>query len=73
MDGYKLNIMNKQEVIDLMKSSKSKQEWNSNCDKVKAACGGYPKWWYGEIVMQGIAEQVANTWGGTAEIKITSF
>lgn len=34
--------MNEQEVIALMKSSKSEAEWNANCDKVKKACGGLP-------------------------------
>ena len=27
--------MEKQEVIELMKSSKNSKEWNENCDKVK--------------------------------------
>lgn len=35
--------MNRQEVIDLMRSSKNSTEWNSNCDKVKSEYGGgYP-------------------------------
>lgn len=49
--------MTKQEVIDLMKSSKSKQEWNDNCDKVKKACNGYPDFWFVEIVMSGLADK----------------
>ena len=28
-------MMNIQEVIDLMKSSRNVDEWNDNCDKVK--------------------------------------
>lgn len=54
--------MNEQQVIDLMKSSKSESEWNDNCDKVKAACGGYPGFWYSTIILSGIAAQVAATW-----------
>lgn len=38
--------MNQQQVIDLMKSSKTHAEWNTNCDKVKRECGGYPEYWY---------------------------
>ena len=34
--------MTQQDVVDLMKSSKSEDEWNANCDKVKAEFGGYP-------------------------------
>jgi hypothetical protein len=32
--------MDKEEVISLMESSKSDNEWNDNCDKVKEAFGG---------------------------------
>lgn len=32
--------MNKQEVLNLMTSSKNAAEWNANCDKVKAAHAG---------------------------------
>ena len=52
--------MEKQQVIDLMKSSKNSQEWNDNCDKVKKACNGYPDWWYVEIVISGIAQSFLN-------------
>ena len=54
--------MNEQQVIDLMKSSKSEAEWNANCDKVKADCGGYPDFWYRAIMMSGIFAQVRASW-----------
>lgn len=55
--------MNEQQVVDLMKSSKSETEWNANCDKVMAACGGkYPDFWYMAIVMSGVSEEVKATW-----------
>jgi hypothetical protein len=46
--------MNEQEVVDLMSSSKNKQEWNRNCDTVKERCGGYPKFWYKAVVLSGL-------------------
>jgi len=46
--------MNQQQVVDLMKTSKSEKEWNTNCDKVKKACGGYPSFWYAVIIMGGV-------------------
>ena len=64
--------MTEQEVIDLMKSSKSETEWNKNCDTVKAKCGGYPSFWYTKIVISGLASQTAATWGGNAEIHVTT-
>ena len=60
--------MNQQQVVDLMKSSKSETEWNQNCDKVKAACGGYPDFWYREIVMSGLADRTLGK--RASEIKI---
>lgn len=44
-----------EQVVGLMSSSKSEEEWNANCDKVKAAFKGYPDWWYKEIMMSGVA------------------
>ena len=58
-------------VKALMSSSKSEQEWNANCDKVKAANNGYPSFWYAEIVMSGL---MAKTMGpGSDQIKIQTF
>lgn len=54
--------MTKEEVITLMKSSKNENEWDQNCDKVKAAFDSYPEWWYAEIVLSGIMWQVRATW-----------
>ena len=47
--------MTEQEVVDLMQSSKSESDWNSNCDVVKEAHGGeYPGYWYLAIIIAGI-------------------
>lgn len=51
--------MNEQQVVELMKSSRSESDWNANCNKVKAACGGcYPSFWYTAIIKSGIAAEV---------------
>lgn len=62
--------MDQQQVIDLMKSSKSGAEWNDNADKVKKACGGYPPFWWPAIVQSGLMRQVTATWGGDDQIRI---
>lgn len=55
--------MERNEVIELMKSSKNEQEWNANCDKVKAAySGNYPQWWYSTIIMSGLLSRVSRNW-----------
>ncbi len=48
--------MQKNDVVKLMESSKSENEWNSNCDKVKAAHNGqYPDYWFESIMSSGVA------------------
>lgn len=54
--------MSRQEVIDLMKSSKSEWEWDSNCDMIKSVCGGYLPFWYEAIILSGLAAEVAASW-----------
>lgn len=50
--------MSQDEVVALMRSSKTEKEWNENCDKVKRACGGYPDFWYPAIVASGLVYEV---------------
>lgn len=51
------------EVKDLMRSSKSEQEWNDNCDLVmEMHGGGYPAFWFSEIIMSGLAAEVQASW-----------
>jgi len=50
--------MNKEEVINLMKSSKNANEWNKNCTIVKEKCNGYPNFWYETIIVSGIAREI---------------
>jgi len=62
--------MNEQEVVALMGSSKSAFERNSNADKVKAACNGYPDFWFKAVIMSGLCDRTLGA--GSSEIKITS-
>jgi len=53
--------MNKQEVIDLMKTSKNGNEWDQNCAKIKAAFGNaYPDYWYSEFISSGLMNKILN-------------
>jgi len=63
--------MTKDEVKTLMRSSRTEAEWNTNCDKVKAACGGYPEFWFAEIVQSGLMNEVMGP--GADEIEITAY
>jgi len=62
--------MTKEEVVQLMESSQTAEDWDTNADKVKAACNGYPSFWFPTIVMSGLVNRVAARWGGSGGIRI---
>lgn len=62
--------MTRDEVVTLMKSSATEAQWNANCDKVKAACGGYPPFWFEVILRSGVARETMASWGGTDQIRV---
>lgn len=64
--------MEQEEVVALMESSRSEDEWDTNCSKVKKACGGYPSFWYSAIVASGLADRIAKSYGSSADINIIS-
>ena len=62
--------MNQREVVELMESSNTESEWNSNCGKVKSACDGYPDFWYSAIIQAGVLAKTCKKWGGEDQIRI---
>lgn len=57
--------MTENEVVELMLSSKTELEWDDNCDKVKAAHGGfYPAYWFNAILVSGLFNVVSAFWVG---------
>ena len=45
-------------VVELMESSKTRKDWNLNCDYVKWKNNGdYPDFWWNAIVVSGIREK----------------
>ncbi|KKM73495.1 hypothetical protein LCGC14_1409910 [marine sediment metagenome] len=55
--------MTEYQTISLMQSSTSEDDWNDNCDKVKAANNGkYPTYWFMAIIVSGLMGKVQETW-----------
>jgi hypothetical protein len=52
--------MTREEATKLMESSKTEQEWNDNCDKVKKAFNGYPDFWFQDIQLSGLMRKTIN-------------
>jgi hypothetical protein len=62
--------MNREDVVALMRSSKTAKEWDNNCDHVKRELGGYPAYWYEAILASGLAREVFATFGETPNVKV---
>ena len=54
--------MTQSQVVELMKSSNSEENWIENADQVEEACGGYPSFWNAAIVESGLMEKVTSNW-----------
>ncbi len=63
--------MTEAEVVILMESSRTEQEWNANCGKVKAAFNGYPPFWFKAINQSGVAKRTLEKFGASDEIQIS--
>ena len=57
-----LNLTTEGGVVALMKGATSEDDWNSRCDQVKAANGGYPGFWFSAIQVSGLAARVMARW-----------
>jgi len=53
-----------EEEVEMMRSSKTEDEWNQRCNTVKAAHGGYyPADWYEKIIASGLMQQTVGGFG----------
>lgn len=54
--------MTREEVVDLMASSNSEDDWNTKADLVIEACGGYPEFWFGAVILSGLMRRTSANW-----------
>ncbi len=60
------------DVVTLLESSQSEDDWNDSCDKIKSANGGsYPDFWWEHIIQTNFAKRVSSRWGGDDKIRIS--
>lgn len=64
--------MNEEQVVALMESATSSQDWNAKADQVKKACGGYPPFWFKAIVISGLMNRVITSFGGDPSIRVST-
>lgn len=61
--------MTKNEVVEMMTSCTNNKEWGEACDRVKEAHGGgYPDYWYSEMIMSGLIDRVLGE--GSSKLRI---
>lgn len=63
--------MDRNSILKDLRDTKSAQEWNSMCNSIKRwartlpieeRSGQYPAWWYEDVVLSGLAQEVAQSW-----------
>lgn len=55
--------MTEADVVALMKTSRSADEWNANAKIVKEAFWGrFPEFWWSAMMMSGLAHQIQQSW-----------
>ncbi len=60
--SFKTDKMNREEVLNLMRTSKTSEIWAENCAKIKKSHGGsYPEYWYAEVIASGLINEALNS------------
>jgi hypothetical protein len=63
--------MNKADMLKMLRETKSEDEWDLACDRVKEETkklppaersGEYPAWWFPEVLATGLIEKIAAGW-----------
>jgi hypothetical protein len=58
-----INLTTPEGIAAFMSAATSERDWNSRCDQIKAANGGYPSFWFATIILSGLAAKIAANWG----------
>ncbi len=62
------------EELQLLETSKSEDDWNSACDRIKEARNGnYPPDWWTRVKMSGMMDRILNKFGADSEIHLYSI
>lgn len=58
-----MDLTKSDDVMTLMRAADNETQWNRYCDLVKEANGGdYPCFWWGAVVLSGLAAQKQAEW-----------
>ena len=66
-------IMSPEDLVNLMRSSASEEEWKRNVKIVKARFNGdYPPFWFGTMVVSGVMNEIQRTWSKPSSTAVPS-
>lgn len=66
-------IMSPEDLVNLMRSSASEEEFNRNVKIVKARFNGdYPPFWFGTMVVSGVTNEIQRTWSKPSATAVSS-
>lgn len=37
-------------------------DWNNKCDEVKNHYGDYPEWWFNDVIISGLLNEIVRGW-----------
>ena len=60
----------KNAILARLDASTSRRQWNEICAEVKSYYGGYPAWWFPDVILSGIAQRGANRFSDGCMIKV---
>lgn len=52
-----MDLTKVEDVVKHMKQSTGEEDWSRRCKEVKSANGGYPDFWWREIVQSGVYQE----------------
>lgn len=64
------DLTNEDQAVELLKSSQSARDWDTNVDGIRQANGGYPRWWYKAVILPGIEGQQISKWSEESKVQI---
>lgn len=66
-------ISKKDMTLQQLELCRTAAQWDKTVDNIIKDNGGYPNWWYTDVIASGLLKRTAAKWGDDGEIKITQF
>lgn len=65
-----IDVSTPAKLLAYMRETTSTADWNLRCDKVKAANGGYPPFWFETMILSGEADEILGKFGADTKLRV---